>query len=162
MIIDSFPWSFIINPLSIINVAIDMNKFAFAIGFIVVPIALVSSSVRPNLNSRSFSRIASPASIVNYAITEPDGRFFNYLLILVLSCWHWSHIKIWLIFFRHAWTAKLNFSYYPADATFWAWLGPSSIWLLFFYFSLLGSALSQILHSLPILTYILTNLIYTL
>lgn len=123
MIVSPFPWSLIIQPFSIVNVSINMYEFPLPIGFVVVPISFVPSSIWPNLHPISLSRVPTPTSVINYAVAKPDGRFFINFLFLVLSSRSRSCIEIWFIFLCHAGTTKLKWSYYPAAATLWAWLG---------------------------------------
>ena len=62
--------SFIIFPLTIINVPRSMNKFALAIGLIRFPVALITCPIWPSLNTIALSFVANPFSFVLYSIFE--------------------------------------------------------------------------------------------
>ena len=78
---------FIIEPLSIIDIAISVDKFALSIGFVLTPVAIVFGSVRPLLGSSSISEIIEPLSLVDSSVlqsdpTADDSTIFIWLLVL--------------------------------------------------------------------------------
>lgn len=85
-----------------------MDEFAFSICFVVVPVAFVPGSIRPDLDPLSFPQVALPAAIVDNAIIEPDWWFLNHCLALILKSRGGQRIEIWFILFCHARPTKLK------------------------------------------------------
>lgn len=125
MIVSSFPRSLVIQPIAIINIAIDVYKLSFSISFVVVPITFISGSIWPNLYPISFSKLTSPTSVVNNIITESDRWFFSYFFILVLRSRRRQCIKVWFILLSHTRSTKLTKNYYATLPTLTG-LGTSS------------------------------------
>jgi hypothetical protein len=58
--------------MSIIDIAIRVNKFAFAISLTIYPIAFVLGSIRPNLHAIAILDFALPGAFVCDSIFESD------------------------------------------------------------------------------------------
>ena len=54
MLVHSISLSLVIDPIALVEVAIGMYQPATAIGFIILPVALVYASIRPNLDALAF------------------------------------------------------------------------------------------------------------
>lgn len=65
MEIDTLTVSLIVNPVTIVEVAVYMPKLPAAIRLIVFEFTLVTSIIRPNLHTETFTIDTSPLSIVD-------------------------------------------------------------------------------------------------
>jgi len=70
MMVDTVSIGFIVDPFSIINIAINMREFTLAMSSIVLPLALILSTIWPLLNSESISESSNPLSVICGASLE--------------------------------------------------------------------------------------------
>jgi hypothetical protein len=58
-------------PLSVEDVAVHVPELPLSMGFVVLPVSFVASSVRPDLNAKAMPHIALPLSLVNCSVLKP-------------------------------------------------------------------------------------------
>jgi hypothetical protein len=69
MFVGSSSLSFIIIPLTLINITISMDKSSLAIGLIVFPVAYVFTAILPDLSTFAFSMaVFGPLTMINSTI----------------------------------------------------------------------------------------------
>jgi len=81
MSVDTLTVCFVIDPISIVDITVRMNKSTAAVGFAILPPAFVHGTVRPNLLASSLSNVGA-----NDPLTDELG--------LVLKILHRSFLKI--------------------------------------------------------------------
>ena len=74
MEIYTLTFSFIIYPLSFVNVSSSLNEPSFSIGSIISPVPLIKSSVFPHLSSHPMTLSIFPLSVVNGSIVKFNRR----------------------------------------------------------------------------------------
>lgn len=78
MNVNTMAISFIIYPVTFVDVAIDMNKFTLAKCTIVLPVAFVTSSVWPSLFSNAVTESSYPlADVVCTRLENIDWSFLS-------------------------------------------------------------------------------------
>ena len=81
MSVDTLTVCLIIDPISIVDVTVGMNKSSAAVGFTVHPPALIHGTVRPNLLASTLSGVGA-----NDPLTDELG--------LVLQILHGSFLEV--------------------------------------------------------------------
>jgi hypothetical protein len=74
MMIDSVSVGFVIDPIAIVNISINMDELSFSMGSIVLPLPLVLRTIWPLLNSVPISKSTNPLSLVSGISLEGIGR----------------------------------------------------------------------------------------
>ena len=70
--IESIPIRFVIFPLTVINISVDVEKFSFSIRFVVFPLTDVLGSVGPDLSAEALADVSVPLSFIFDPILELD------------------------------------------------------------------------------------------
>jgi hypothetical protein len=84
--IDTIPISFIVDPVTIVNVSIDVNELSFAMGSVVLPISIVECTIRPFLLTIAVSEATDPFSVVGGTSLEGVGAsLFSFCVWIVRS-----------------------------------------------------------------------------
>jgi hypothetical protein len=65
MSVDTLAVSLIIDPVTVVDIAVSMDKSTTTVGFAVLPPALVHGTVRPNLLASSFSNVGANNPLSN-------------------------------------------------------------------------------------------------
>jgi hypothetical protein len=73
MVIDTISISFIIHPITIIDVAVNVDELSFAVGSVVFPVSVVESAVGPFLFTVAVSEASNPFAVVGGSCFECVG-----------------------------------------------------------------------------------------
>jgi hypothetical protein len=65
MSVDTLTVCFVIDPISIVDITVRMNKSTAAVGFAILPPAFVHGTVRPNLLASAFSDVGANDPLTN-------------------------------------------------------------------------------------------------
>ena len=60
MNVDSLSIRLVIDPVSFVNIAIDVSEFAEAVSSIIFPVALIAGSIRPDLLTVAVAEPSNP------------------------------------------------------------------------------------------------------
>ena len=78
--------SFVIDPVPVIDISINMDELSFSVGSVVFPLAFVLSTIWPLLNTVAVSKTTNPLPIEGSSCLELVGLSFLPLGIwIVLS-----------------------------------------------------------------------------
>lgn len=64
MMVDTVSIGFVVDPLSIVDVSVYMDELSFAVSSVVLPLALVLSTIWPLLDTVAVSESSNPFSII--------------------------------------------------------------------------------------------------
>ena len=76
MVVHSETISFVIDPVPVIDISINMDELALTVGSVVFPLAFVLSTIWPLLNTVAVSEAADPFSVEGRSRLELVGLSF--------------------------------------------------------------------------------------
>jgi hypothetical protein len=84
MNVHSVSVGFIVLPLTLEDVSVDVPEFTLATSFIETPISFVTSPIRPDLNSIAVLHVTEPLPFINGPILKDNlSTLFELLLTIV-------------------------------------------------------------------------------
>ena len=69
--VDAITVRFIVLPLAIEDIPINMPELAFAMSFIILPFAFIASAIRPHLDTATVPHVTSPLPVIYCTILKP-------------------------------------------------------------------------------------------
>jgi uncharacterized membrane protein (DUF441 family) len=66
--IDTLTMSLIVKPFSLINVTVSVDQSALSVGFVILPVAVVSRAIKPNLD---------PSAVSDFCVFDPFSFVFG-------------------------------------------------------------------------------------
>lgn len=63
--VHSITISFVVDPVSIIDIAVNMSELSFTMSPIILPLAFVSSTIWPLLNTEAVSETSDPLAVIS-------------------------------------------------------------------------------------------------
>jgi len=73
MVVYTIAISFIVDPVTIVNVAINVDELSFTMGSVVLPVSIVERTIWPFLLTVAISEASNPFSVVSGACFESVG-----------------------------------------------------------------------------------------
>jgi hypothetical protein len=87
VVVDTIPVSFIVDPLSIINISVDVNELALSMSSVILPLPFILGSIWPLLDSVAVSEPTNPLSVISSSSFESEGGpLFTFGVGVILSC----------------------------------------------------------------------------
>lgn len=90
MNVDAVAICFVVNPVSFINVAVDMNELALTMCTVIFPITLITGTVRPDLLTKTVSEATDPFTLIGRTRSESvNWSFFTrgvWIVFCVSNC----------------------------------------------------------------------------
>ncbi len=76
MLVGAFALGFVVNPLAFVDVTIRMDETSLAVALVVLPVAHILAAICPDLGSFAFSEaIVGPLTVVNSSIVKLERPF---------------------------------------------------------------------------------------
>ncbi len=95
MDIDTIAVGFVIVPLALEDVAVNVPELALAAGLVEPPIPLIPGTIRPDLDTIAMLHVAQPLPLVDSSVLEDDFTFILQLMLTVrIDCRTMSFIDV--------------------------------------------------------------------
>ncbi len=75
MDINSFPMSFVVFPISFVDITVSMDESASSVGFVIDPVPFIEREIFPDLFSSTVSHTVAELSDVLGSVFESEGAF---------------------------------------------------------------------------------------